>query len=107
MSLNPNAPQFQLSKSSCVVKKSEDSSRVSTSLAYEFPYTLRPIPLPPLQTRYLVSPTSVSPYPNRYSPQLRDSPRPNGMFDGRSSEWLPQFTSVMSDQIQRPNPYYP
>jgi hypothetical protein len=107
MSLNPRAPQFRNSKSPCVVKKSEDSLRVSTPLAYEFPYTLRPIPLPPVQTRYLASPTSVSPYPNRYSPQLRDSPYPNGMFDGRPSEWLPQFTSVMSDHIQRPNPYHP
>jgi hypothetical protein len=107
MSLNPRAPQFRISKSPCVVKKLEDAPCVSTPLAYEFPYTLRPIPLPPLQMRYLASPTSVSPYQNRYSPQLRDSPYPNGMFDERTSESLPQFTSVMSDRIQRPNPYHP
>jgi hypothetical protein len=108
MSLNPRAPQFRTSKSPCVVKESEDTRRVSTPLAYEFPYTLQPIPL--LQTPYLASPTSVSPYPNRYSPQQRDSPQqrnspyPNGMFDGRMSEQLPQFTSIMSDYTHRPYP---
>ena len=73
MSLNPRAPQFH-SKSPCVVKESdEDKMYVCTPLAYEFPYTLRSIPIPSLQTPYLASPTSVSPYPNRYSPQPRDS----------------------------------
>lgn len=106
MSLNPRAPQFH-SKSPIVVKESdEDKMSVCMPLAYEFPYTLRSIPIPSLQTPYLASPTSLSPYPNRYSPKPRDSPYLNGI-DGRALERLPQFTSVMSDYIPRPYPYHP
>ena len=108
MSLNPYARQFY--SKSPRVEKSENMKSVYAPLAYEFPYTLKTIPISSLQTPYLASPTSLSPHPNRYSPQQRDSPQqrnspyPNGMMDGRMSEQLPQFTSVMSDYTHRPYP---
>ena len=111
MTLNPRAPQFySISNSPHMFRElDKDLMPLSYGLGYEFPYTLRSIPISSLQTTSLASPTNTSPYPNRYSPQLRtNSPYPNGrMMDGKISEQLPQFTSVLSEYIHRPHPQPP